>query len=262
MTNTKKLTLTFLIITSICLFIYFNYIRISYEPSTYERELIEYFKEVTLKSEFDDNVNKIIKWRKPMRLYVVIDNDKTYEKQMVFIQNAINNFNALTTDGFKIELTDNFEISNTYLYLCSREKIAKVNPKFYQQLTEGIDKDLDGFGYMEFYWASYNIYRSTIYIDTNNSLVVQESTILEEITQSTGLPNDPESHKNSIFYEHKSEEGINIKEYSDLDKDVIKLLYHSRIKPGMGNIEVERAIKKILKNKEIKLEGKNSNVKI
>ena len=190
-----------------------------------------------------------------MRLYAVKNKNQTYKKQMVFIKNAINSFNSLTTDGFKIALCEDFKSSNAYLYLCSREKIAKVNPNFYQQLTEGIDIDLDGFGYTEFYWTSYNIYRSSIYINTNNSLVVQESTILEEITQSTGLSNDPESYKNSIFYEHKSVEDINTKEYSELDKDVIKLLYHPRIKPGMGKIDLERVIKKIMKNKEIELEG-------
>ena len=57
MTSTNKLIITFIIIISICSFIYFNYIKISYEPTTYEQELIEYFKEVALKSEFDENIN-------------------------------------------------------------------------------------------------------------------------------------------------------------------------------------------------------------
>ncbi|NAS29696.1 DUF2927 domain-containing protein [Flavobacteriaceae bacterium R38] len=255
MSNKKMGLVILLIVLSLGFFLYQKFIRIDYEPTAYESELIEYFKEVALKSEFDENVNKIIKWRKPMRLYVVTDKNQTYEKQMFFIQNAINSFNTLATDGFKIELSDDFENSNSYLYLCSREKIAKVNPNFYQQLTDNLDDNLSGFVYMEFYWTSYNIYRSSIFIDINDSLVVQESTILEEITQSTGLPNDPESHKNSIFYEHKSDEDINIKEYSDLDKDVIKLLYHPRMKPGLNSKQVERVIMKILKNREIKLSG-------
>ena len=254
--NNKKMGLViFLIVLSLGFFLYQKFIKIDYEPTAYESELIEYFKEVSLKSEFDENVNKIIKWRKPMRLYVIKDENQTYEKQMVFIKNAINNFNTLTTDGFKIELSDDFKGSNSYLYLCNKEKIAKTNPKFYKKFTDDIEINLSGFCFMEFYWTSYNIYISSIYINTNDSLTVQESTILEEITQSTGLPNDPESHKNSIFYEHKSEENIRVKEYSNLDKDVIKLLYHQKIKPGMGKIEVERTIKKILKNKEIKLSG-------
>ncbi len=255
MSNKKMSLVIFLIVLALGFFVYGKFIKIDYEPTAYESELIEYFKEVALKSEFDENVNKVIKWRKPMRLYIVKDKDQAYEKQIVFIQNAIKNFNALTTDGFKIELSDDFENSNSHLYLCSREKIARVNPTFHQQLNEDIVLDVNGFVYIEFYWTSYNIYRSSIYIDINDSLAVQESTILEEITQSTGLPNDPESHKNSVFYEHKSEEDINIKEYSDLDKDVIKLLYHPKIKPGMGQVEVERAVVKILKNKEIELSG-------
>ncbi len=242
-----------LIILTLAYLLYLNLKKNIYKPTEYESELIEYFKEVALKSEFDENINKIVKWRKPMQLYVVTDKNKIYDKQMVYIQNAIDSFNMLATDGFKIELSEDFKSSNAYLYLCSREKIARVNPEFYEQLTNSIDAN--GFGYLEFYWISYNIYRSSIYIDTNESMEVQESTILEEITQSTGLPNDPESHNNSIFYEHKSIEDINIKKYSDLDKDVIKLLYHPRIKPGMGKTKIEKAIKRILKNKEIILSG-------
>lgn len=229
--------------------------KIGYEPTAYESELIEYFKEVALKSEFNKNVNKVIKWRKPMRLYIVKDKNDTYEKQVAFIKKTIDSFNVLTSDGFKIELSEEFENSNSYLYLCSKNEIAKSNPDFYKEFADNIDIDVSGFVYMEFYWTSYNIYRSSIYIDITDSLEVQESTILEEITQGTGLPNDPESHVSSIFYEHKSEDGINIKQYSNLDKDVIKLLYHPRMKPGYSSSQVERTIKKILKNKEIDLSG-------
>lgn len=260
MNNRKMWLIVSLIFLCSIFFVYQKFIRITYEPTAYESELIEYFKEVALKSEFDKNINKIIKWRKPMKLYVVKGEDSTYEKQMIFIKNAINQFNILTTDGFKIELSDDFKNSNTYLYLCSKEKISKVDSNFYQQLTEGVDTNLNGFVYMEFYWTSYNIHRSSIYINTDDSLEVQASTILEEITQSTGLPNDPVSHKNSIFYEHKSDENINILKYSNIDKDVIRFLYHPKMKPGYGSSQVERTIKKILKNKEIILSGETVEV--
>jgi Protein of unknown function (DUF2927). len=133
------------------------------------------------------------------------------------------------------------------LYLCSRECVARLAPNFYKSFTDDIDIDVSGFAYMEFGLDDYKIDKAFIYIDSKESIDVQESTILEEITQSIGLPYDPESHPDSIFYEHKSRDSINIYEYSQLDKDVIRLLYHPKMKPGLDSTQVERVIKKILK---------------
>ena len=208
MTSTNKLIITFIIIISICSFIYFNYIKISYEPTTYEQELIEYFKEVALKSEFDENINKVIKWRKPMTIYVIKDNNNDYEEQSIFIKNSIKKINALVGEEFQINLTNDFKESNTYLFLGNKEQIKKTYSKFYEELIriETEIGEVSGFCFSEFYIPSYNIFRSSIYINMEEPLSIQESTILEEITQSTGLPFDPEYYEESIFYEHKSEE--------------------------------------------------------
>ncbi len=235
------------------LFIYKKVTIVNYHPTAYESELIKYFKEVALQSEHGDYINKIIKWRKPMLLYVI--KDKAYKEQMVAIKKAIEGINYLATDGFKIELTEDPKKGNTFLYLCSREKVAELAPNFYKKFTDDVDIDISGYADMEFYWNNHNIYKASIYVDPQDPIDIQESIILEEITQSIGLPYDPESHPNSIFYEHKAVEGIKIYKYSELDKDIIKLLYHARMKPGINEKEVENVIKRILKNKEIKLSG-------
>lgn len=227
------------------IFFYNKLAKVDYIPTAYETELIDYFKEVALQSEFDEDINRVIKWKQPMLLCVV--KDKTYKRQMDAIQKTIDGINELATDGFKIELTNEPKKSNSFIYLCSREYVAKLAPNFYKSFTDDIDVDVSGFAYMEFNWNNYKINKSFIYIDPEDPIDIQESTILEEITQGVGLPNDPESYSNSIFYEHKSEENIVIKEYSQLDKDVIKLLYHPKMKPGLDSTQCEKVIKRILK---------------
>ncbi len=252
----KKMGLTIVLASVVLvsgLFIYRQVSRIDYNTTAYESELIKYFGEVALQSEFNEKVNRIVKWKKPMFLYIM--KDKPYKLQIIAIQKAVNSINELTTPNFKVELTDNIDKSNAQLYLGSKEMVAKMAPNFYKSFTDDIDIDISGFGYIEFSWNSYAIHKVSIYIDPQDSIDVQEATILEEITQSIGLPFDPESHPHSIFYEHKSRDNINTKEYSGLDKDLIKLLYHPKMKPGSNSKQVERTIKRILKNKEIELSG-------
>ncbi|UOY08889.1 DUF2927 domain-containing protein [Muricauda sp. SCSIO 64092] len=233
-----------LIIFFIGLFIKNEMLPIDYTPTSYESEMIEYFKEVALKSEFDENIGRIIKWKKPMILFVSKDDE--YKKQTEAIKKSINKINELVTDGFKIELTEDVSNSNAILFLCEKRKVEKLAPDFYKSFTDDIDIDISGFAYIEFNWSNYNIRKAFIYVDPKEPIDVQESTVLEEITQSIGLPNDPESHTNSIFYEHKSEENINIKEYSKMDSDIIRLLYHPKMKPGLNSRQCEKVIKKIL----------------
>lgn len=252
----KNIGIIILIVIIVCLLGFYVFKKLNtdvYTPTPYEQQVINYFREVTLKVEFGTQVNKVIKWKNPMAIYVV--KDKDYQKQIRAIKNTINEFNKLPTDGFKIELTDCEDSSNTILYLCDREMVSLLAPNFYKKFNDDIDIDVSGFAYVDYSLSGYNIWKALIYIDPTDSIDVQISTILEEITQSTGLINDPESHKNSIFYEHKSRDSINIFEYSKLDKDVIKLLYHPKMKAGLNEKKVERVIKRILKNKEIELSG-------
>lgn len=235
------------------LFLYNKWVINRYEPSAYETELIKYFLDVALQSEHGDYINKIVKWRKPMLLYVI--KDKPYSNQVSKIKKTINDINLLATDGFRIELTENLKNSNAFLYLCSKSKLIELAPNFSEKVLYSTDKDISGYADMEFYWDNYNIYKANIYIDSKDPIDIQKSVILEEITQSIGLPYDPETYPDSIFYEHKSEEEINTSKYSALDKDIIKLLYHPRMKPGLNKNEVIFEIKRILKNKEIELSG-------
>jgi hypothetical protein len=63
----------------------------------------------------------------------------------------------------------------------------------------------------------------------------------EELTQSLGLMNDTNDYPDSIFYQAWTI----TTQYSEIDKKIIRLLYHQDIKAGMNRLQVEELIKTI-----------------
>jgi len=220
----------------------------NYNTTAYAKQLIDYFKEIALQSEYDDNPKRVIKWEKSMLLYVIKKEESNL--QMSVIKKTIVEINQLATDGFKIILTNDLSRSNAILYLCNKEQVAELNPYFYEMLTKDIDYDITGLAYTEFDTKMHNIDKALIFINSEYSFDIQESTILEEITQSLGLAFDSKTYTNSIFYEEKFKQKVRVNEYSRLDRDIVRLLYHPKMKSGLDSIEVERVIKKILKSEK------------
>ena len=75
--NTFLMTTVLIIVISILSFVLINNDS-HYIPTAYEKELIDYFKEIALQSEYDDNPQKVIKWKEPMLLHVI------KEKEYIF----------------------------------------------------------------------------------------------------------------------------------------------------------------------------------
>tara|TARA_Y100000592_G_scaffold100659_1_gene181813 strand:+ start:13828 stop:14670 length:843 start_codon:yes stop_codon:yes gene_type:complete len=71
----------------------------------------------------------------------------------------------------------------------------------------------------------------------------RNSFIREELTQAFGLGKDSESYEDSIFYETEGDGGF-ATAYSDLDKQIIQMLYDPRLKPMMTKEQAEEALKK------------------
>jgi len=220
---------------------------IDYEPTPYEEEIIDYFKEIALQSEYTDNPEKVVKWKEPIFLYII--KEKEFKPQVSAIKRTINEINKLATDGFKIEITDNLTNSNTILYLCEKERVEELDQEFYEILN-GFDFDVSGFVQGEILTTTYEINKAKIFINTETVIGVQESAILEEITQSLGLAFDSKKYTNSIFYEDKYKLEEEIKQYSQMDKEIIRLLYHPKMKPGLDSTELNKVLRKILKSKK------------
>lgn len=245
-----KKTLSALIFIAILLwlFLFFGEREVNYNPTPYEKNLMSYFKEIALKSEYDGNPERLIKWKEPMVLF--IKKEEEFKNQMLFIEKTIDEINRLAIDGFKIVLTNDLSKSNSVLFLCSKDRVAELDLGFYKIITDDINYEISGLAYSEFSTENYIIDKSLIFINSEEPIHIQESTILEEITQSIGLAYDSDLYPNSIFYQKKHEQDTTIMEYSELDKDIVRLLYHSKMKAGLDSIGVDRVIKSILKSEK------------
>ncbi|WP_350287381.1 DUF2927 domain-containing protein [uncultured Croceitalea sp.] len=220
---------------------------INYDPTPYEKEIIDYFKEIALQSEFTDNPEKVIKWKESVFLYIV--KEKGFKDQMSAIERTINEINQLATDGFKIEITENHTNSNIILYLCNKERVKELDPEFYKKFND-LTYDVAGFVNGEALPETYELNKAKIFINTENTIDGQESTILEEITQSLGLAFDSKKYPTSIFYEDKYKLEEETMQYSQLDKEIIRLLYHPKMKPGLDTNELDSVILGIFKSEK------------
>lgn len=236
------ISISALLVLALGFYVYKRVLVLNYKPTAYESKIIDYFKEIALQSEIDERVNRTIKWNKPMLIYVVKDNES--RQQMDYIRNSIAKINELVTDGFKIELVEDENEKNTTLYLLNREKAEEVEPN----LFKGVDSTFSGLSEAR-YNSRMQITNASIFIDIEEPIEVQESIILEEITQSLGLMYDSNKYSNSIFYENQTTENIHNTDFSQIDREIIKLLYHPKMKAGKTAKGCDKTLKEIFYNK-------------
>ena len=80
------------------------------------------------------------------------------------------------------------------------------------------------------------LYSATICIRQDANEQLRNHLLREELTQSMGLPADSSNYTDSIFQQDPFYKPT---EYSAIDKEVIKLLYNQKMRPGMTRNEVE-----------------------
>ena len=250
------LLITFLLLVTVIWFYKLGLFtpEIEYVPTKIEVEQINYFKEIALKSQYFDNPEKVTKWRNTMYLY--IDKGEEFNEQMVVLSNTIKSINSISSDGFKIEITENRKKANAFLYLCTKEELKEVAPEFHKFLNDSVHIDYHGYTYVEFNWSNFVITTSLMFVDTESSVEEQKITIIEELTHSIGLVNDSNQYTDSIFHEMDSISNSDIYKYSKMDIALINFLYHPDMKPGFNDKAAELVIKRILKE-----ENKSRSVK-
>ncbi|MEM8525252.1 MAG: DUF2927 domain-containing protein [Bacteroidota bacterium] len=207
------------------------------ELSAFEMQVINYFIEVALGFE-DGSVPEITrKWWNPMKIFVG-GNPST--ENMEKVEQTLADINELATDGFSVEMVSDSSSSNCYLFFGSNAEFRRTSPN--------INVGSTNFGYFYVWWQGNNINRARIFVDTQRAnLQQQQSLILEEITQALGLGKDSPRYPGSIFYETANDGGF-ATEYSDLDREVVRLLYHPNMRVGLNAPQVNALLTNILKD--------------
>ena len=84
------------------------------ELSEYEIDVINYFKDVALGFEFGNASSITRKWNSELKIFV--DGEPSTEL-IDELEEIILEINGLTTDGFQINVVDQFSQSNYYIFL-------------------------------------------------------------------------------------------------------------------------------------------------
>ncbi len=190
--------------------------------SAYDKEVIAYFPQVALGFE-NENINRVTrKWKEEMKIYLygsVSENNRTEAA------NIISELNSLSTDDFSISITQDSVGANLYLFMGSEQAYGEAIP-FFRNHVEGFNS------YFYLYWNSNNeLYLSFCFV--NNETLNQDEQyyqLRQVITRSLGFGRYPYQYAESMFNgDYWAGQGG----YADIDKDVIRLMYHPSMQTGM-----------------------------
>ena len=177
-----------------------------------DTSIVSYFNEITSGSEHGFSKTKM-KFEKDVYIIIQGDCDEELKSELIKIIGELNEL----INPINFYITNDITVANVRVYFGSPSDYKKINP-FCINL-------IDSSWGLAFMFPKYNqLDMSLAFVDTertsNNS---QRKHILrEEITQSLGFGNDSYRYPESIFYQGWTE----VHEYSDIDKEVIKMLYN------------------------------------
>ncbi|MTI88850.1 MAG: DUF2927 domain-containing protein [Balneolaceae bacterium] len=207
------------------------------QPLTKQEEAIAYFKDVALGMEFG-NVDEVTrKWQKDIFIYVEGEQDSTLMEELDII---IADLNDLIDDGeTTLSITHDPDSSNFSIFFGSGQEFeSRFSPAIgYTETNYGM------------FWLSWNpnneIRQATMYVDIYRPKKVNQRHLLrEELTQSLGMAKDSPKYEDSIFNSSYSVSAVT--EYSEMDKDVIQLLYHPQMKTGLSVFQVQPVLESII----------------
>jgi len=204
------------------------------ELTVYELSVIEYFKDIALGFEFGNTSEITRKWNSKMKILV---GGSPSSEMLAELERIKIEINDLLTDGFTIEIVNDSIQSNYYIFLGSANNYVKIFPN--QSNLVG-----SNWGLFHVYWNSKNqLNEGHMYVDIDRANAIEQKHLLrEEFTQSLGLAKDSPQYIESIF----QSEWTTTNEYADIDRDLIRLLYHPDMAAGLNAIQVEEVLIEIL----------------
>lgn len=206
------------------------------EFSEYEINVIDYFKDVALGFEFEDASRITRKWNSEVNISIggAVNDELINELEKIKTE-----INELATDGFKINIVNNSSQSNYYIFFGSGSDYAQLYPS----QTNFVDSN---WALFSVFWNSQNQLTSGhMYVDINRANLAEQKHLLrEELTQSLGLARDSQKYLESIF----QSAWTTTTEYTSIDSDLIRLLYHPDMSIGLTEAQVDVVLKGILRN--------------
>jgi hypothetical protein len=202
--------------------------------SAYDESVIEYFCEVALGLEFGGATEVTRKWQNEMRIFV---GGNPTSALLTELNTIVQEVNTLSTDGFSIKIVPDSSEMNYYIFFGSADDYSKIYPG-----QAGLAAN--NWGLFTIFWDAFDqIHSGNMYVDISRANDAEEKHLLrEELTQSLGLAKDSKRYPDSIF----QMDWTRTNTYADIDKELIRLLYHPEMEKGMGKSDVQSLLTQIL----------------
>jgi hypothetical protein len=173
-------------------------------------EVIRYFNEVVMNTEFNGPRKTAYTWKTDMKIYV---NGEKPEYLMSELKRIVDELNDII-NPIDIKIVSSPAEANYTIYIGSH---VDFKNKYKLLEPQRLEKN---WGYFELYAHS-----GIMYVDTyrNGNEVTQKHLLREELTQSLGLLNDSWEYPESIFYQGWTY----TTEYAPIDRELIDMLYNN-----------------------------------
>ena len=204
----------------------------------YDLEVISYFKEIALGFEFGSSSKITRKWCSDLKVFI---GGETNSILLEELDNIISEISSLSTDNFNMEIVSDSSLSNYYIFFGKGDDYAKIFPSASSYVN-------NNWGLFFIWYNSSNcLNRGQMYVDTDRADFIQAKHLLrEEFTQSLGLARDSDKYINSIF----QSSWTTTTSFSQIDKDLIRLLYHPEMQTGLNESEVDVLLRHIILNEK------------
>jgi hypothetical protein len=208
-------------------------------------EIVRLFETVVFGSELDPKLasTAIAKWQTPVRLAI---KGKPGDRHLEFLGRHAATLSGFT--GLSIELANPGENANVTVVFVPRVQMSKIQIGGVEQ---GLIERLAAPGGCYFVpWQKPvgTIIGAAIVVNTDRDLAQTNSCLLEELTQSLGMPNDTDLLRPSIFSDHDT-----LFELSRPDEIVVRTLYDPRLKPGMPKAAALKIVPTIIRELNARL---------
>ena len=202
--------------------------------SAYELNVVSYFKDIALGFEFGNSTAVTRKWTGDLNVFIGGEISAELLTEYERIQTELN---ELITEDITIKRVEDSLQSNYYIFLGSGTKYAELYPSQSSLINTN-------WGLFSVFWNAQNEFTSgRMYVDINRANELGQKHLLrEEFTQSLGLGKDSSQYQLSIF----QSDWTTTTEYSSIDRDLIRLLYHPSMSIGLNATQVETVLRSIL----------------
>ncbi len=208
-------------------------------------EIVRLFETVVFGSELDPKLASaaVAKWQSPIRLAI---RGKPGDRHLEFLGVHVATLEKLT--ALSIALARPGEEANVTVVFVPRAQMSKVQiggvePKLIERLAAP-----GGCYFVSWQKPVGTLIGAVIVVNTDRDYAMVNHCLLEELTQTLGLPNDTDILRPSIFSDNDHLHAL-----SRPDEIVLRTLYDPRLKPGMPKAEALKIAPTIIRELNARL---------